>query len=195
MKAILIGMMMLLAVTAGAQEQQLSGEQQDACGAILCLAGGGATPECRPYLEKFYDKDPDDRTDFLKKCPNHGLSQGAIKTLARYGKLCYADNLAAYLNQGRCNGLEERASAQCQFNKPNDWKLCAAYYSELTTDEPPRLVQRCRDVRGTTGGVERACGYWWVTRAYATGSWCKDKDASCKETDVRGETNHPIVNR
>jgi len=186
MRAIWIGMMVLLAATAGAQEQPLSGEQQAACGAILCLAGGGATPECNPYLDRFYDKDPDDRTDFLNKCPNHGLSQGAIKTLARYGRLCYADNLAAYLNQGRCNGREERASAQCRFNKASDWKICAAYYAELTTDAPPKLVKRCVDASSPTGARERVCGYRWVTSDYETGSWCEDKGASCEETHVRG---------
>jgi hypothetical protein len=172
MKRILIAIAALLTATAGAQEQNLSQEQQDACGAILCLAGGGATAECNPYLKKFYDTDPDDRTDFLNKCPTHGLSQGAIGELARHGSNCSAQNLAKYLN------------ARNRSNDPNAWRICAHYYSELTEEKPPRLVERCQDERDDSGGFEQVCTYQWVTSEYETGSWCKDKDASCKETDV-----------
>ena len=41
----------LLTAPVGAAEQQYTQEQQDSCGSILCLAGGGATPECSPYLK------------------------------------------------------------------------------------------------------------------------------------------------
>jgi len=186
MKAIYAGMLMCLAATAGAQEQQLSGEQQDACGAILCLAGGGATPECNSYLNRFYDKDPDDRTDFLNQCPNHGLSKGAIKTLARYGNTCQAKHLAAYLNRGKCRHMNEAASGDCMFEKPTAWKMCAAFYGELTTDEPPKLVKRCDAVSGMDGNVQRRCGYRWVTSDYEIGAWCKDKRTSCNESVVSG---------
>ncbi len=63
------------------------------------VAGGGATPECNPYLKKFFDTDPKDREGYLNKCPASGVSRGAINELAAYGQNCESEKLAATLNR------------------------------------------------------------------------------------------------
>ena len=180
-------LMALLTAPAGAAEQQLNKDQQDACGSILCLAGGGATPECNPYLKKFFDTDPKDRKGFLNKCPISGVSRGALGELAAYGQNCASKKLAAYLNRQLCSAQQKTSGYTCPGASPNAWRICASYYAELTDEKPPKLVRRCRHETDDSGAFGRACHHWWVANDYETGQWCKDKDASCEESDAGTE--------
>jgi hypothetical protein len=195
MKKILITIAALLSATAGAAQPQLSQEQEDACGAILCLAGGGAPPECKPYLARFYDTDPSERGEFLQKCPSPGLSEGALGELAAHGVTCEPEKLAAFLNRQVCSQEQKERGFVCVGDRPSAWRMCANFYAELTDAPPPRLVQRCQDTRDGSGAIEQICSHWWVSAEYATGSWCEGKDASCQETDVRSAANGPIAKR
>ena len=179
-----LALMALLTAPVGAAEQQYTQEQQDACGSILCLAGGGATPACSPYLKKFFDTDPKDRKDYLNKCPGSGVSEGAINELAAYGQNCASDKLAATLNRQLCSAEQKDQGISCRGDSPRAWRMCANYYAELTDEEPPKLVQRCRNETDDTGAFARACHHWWVENDYKAGQWCKDKDAGCEETDA-----------
>jgi hypothetical protein len=168
MKTILF-VMLILCAAAQAQEQ-------DACGAIACLAGDGETAECGPYLERF--REATDRTEFLNSCPDHGFSNAAIGTLARYGKLCQPKNLIRYLN-----GESETSGSRRMYRNPDQGKMCAAFYEELTVEKPPRLVKRCVAASGATGAIEDSCAYRWVTGDYKVGNWCIGKE-SCEEKGV-----------
>ena len=179
-----VALMALLTAPVGAAEQQYTQEQQDSCGSILCLAGGGATPECNPYLKKFFDTDPKDRKDYLNKCPGSGVSEGAINELAAYGQNCASDKLAATLNRQLCSAEQKDQGIHCRGDRPTAWRMCANYYAELTDEEPPKLVQRCRNETDDTGAFARVCHHWWVENDYQAGQWCKDQDASCEETDA-----------
>jgi hypothetical protein len=181
--------MALLTAPVGAAEQQYTQEQQDSCGSILCLAGGGATPECNPYLKRFFDTDPKDRKGYLNKCPDSGVSPGAIATLAAYGQTCQPDRLDDYLNAQICTKEQEKRGFGCRHPSADDWHtLCGSFYAELTTDAPPKLVERCRDESDDTGALAHVCHRRWVENDYQTGGWCKDKDANCEETDAGTKT-------
>lgn len=162
-------LMLILPAAAAAQEQ-------DACGAIACIASRGETAECGPYLEQFLAAT--DKTGFLSSCPDHGFSNAAIGTLARYGKLCQPKNLIPYLN-----GENKASGSRRMYLNPDQWKMCAAFYEELTVEKPPRLVKRCVEASGTTGAIEESCAYRWVTGDYQVGSWCIDKE-DCEENGV-----------
>jgi hypothetical protein len=186
----------LLAATAGAAEQQLSKDQEDACGAILCLAGGGGVGECAPYLARFYGVDKPDRKEFLEKCPDSGLSSGALAELAAYGQNCQPDKLDDYLNQRMCTAEKKERGLACRDPSPEDWKaLCGSFYAELTDEEPPKLIERCRNERDLSGSMAPVCSQWWVSADYATGSWCKDQEAGCEEREVSRATNRPLARR
>jgi|GEM_PF-3044117 len=186
MKATYLAVLALLAAPAGAAEQQLTQEQEDACGAILCLAGGSGVAECTPYLARFYAVDPEDRKDFLNQCPDSGLSQGAIGELATYGQTCQPDKLDDYLNAQLCTPAQEAAGLPCREPSPQDWQiLCASYYAELTDEDPPKLIERCAQEPDDTGAYQTVCSQVWVQADYVVGSWCEDKDESCQETEVK----------
>lgn len=187
MRTTYLVLMALLTAPAGAAEQQLNKDQQDACGSILCLAGGGATPECNPHLKQFFDTDPKDRKGFLNKCPISGVSRGAIGELAAYGRNCESTKLAATLNRQLCSAEQKENGIPCRGENPTAWRMCANYYAELTDEKPPRMVQRCRNESDGSGALTQVCHSWWVATDYETGSWCKDKDASCEESDAGTE--------
>ena len=185
MKATYLALIALLSAPAGAGEQALTQDQEDACGAILCLAGGSGVTECTPYLKRFYALEPKDRKEFLNQCPNSALSQGAIKELAAFGQTCQPERLDDFLNAQLCTPEQKEAGLPCREAHPNDWqRLCGSYYAELTDQEPPKLIERCEQKPDETGAYEQVCSALWVPADYEVGSWCKDKDASCEEREV-----------
>lgn len=48
---------------------QLSKDQENACGAILCLAAGKTPPECSSYIREYFKRKAKDRGKFLSLCP------------------------------------------------------------------------------------------------------------------------------
>jgi hypothetical protein len=190
----LLTLIAVFTAPAGAAEQQYTQEQEDACGSILCLAGGGATPECNPYLKRFFSIKPKDRKGYLNKCPTSGVSRGAINELAAYGQNCESGKLANYLNLQICGPEQKGFGLPCRDPQPDDWQtLCGNFYAELTTDAPPKLVERCRDESDDTGALAHVCHHRWVENDYKAGDWCKDKDESCEETGVGGETQDSLA--
>lgn len=179
-KTRLLVLIAVLAAPAGAAEQQLSKDQQDACGAILCLAGGSGVPACSPYLKRFFDiRKIDDRKRFLNQCPSSGLSGGAIGELARLGGNCQSNKLDDYLNRRVCAGGDT-----CRDPNPNEWRaLCGNFYAELTDDEPPKMVERCQDERTEDGSRRNVCQYHWVEASYEVGTWCADRSARARCTE------------
>ncbi|NCA90296.1 MAG: conjugal transfer protein TrbM, partial [Gammaproteobacteria bacterium] len=77
---------------ASTPAQALSGDQESACGAILCLVGGSGVAECAPYLARYFAitapnpaKLFDRRLDFLNLCPASDLPGDVRPLIARYG--------------------------------------------------------------------------------------------------------------
>jgi len=66
----------LVLAGSGAFAQELTGDQKDACGALMCLASGTRPNECTPYIEKYFAITArtmvttiNKRSNFLKLCP------------------------------------------------------------------------------------------------------------------------------
>ncbi len=187
-KTRLLGLILVLAAPAGATEPQLSADQQAACGALLCLAGGDGVVACAPYLARFFAiPKVGERRSFLNQCPGSGLSGAVIGELARFGENCQPSKLVNFLNERMCRERSDQEST-CRAPDANGWRgFCGNFYAELTNEAPPKLVQRCRNERDDTGAFARVCHHWWVENDYKAGGWCKDKDASCKENDAATE--------
>jgi hypothetical protein len=84
----------------------LSEDQEDACGALLCLLGGSGVGECALYLERYFsiradsaDDLAEKRRDLLEQCPDEDGSLAAPTALVLgYGASCQPDVLIARLN-------------------------------------------------------------------------------------------------
>jgi len=170
-----------LLLTAAGHAKALSGDEEAACGAILCLAGGAGEPACVPYLARYFsithrdwDRQFELRLDFLNLCPTDELPPEVRPMLARYGELCQPDRLLVYLNSQLCGGYGGEETASCPEPNPNAWRVCAGFYGhEYTIYEPPKLVQRCGTASGSDGAWSLSCSYQWVPAGYVVGSGCQ----------------------
>jgi hypothetical protein len=152
--------------------QALSGEEEAACGALLCLAGGSGVAACAPYLARYFAitapssaKLFERRLDFLSLCPAPDLPGDVRALLARDGARCQPPELVRHLNDPirRCERRAGDAAAACR-PTGNEWRTCAAFYDHAyTTYEAPRLQERCRRASDPDGYVTRRCAYTWTT--------------------------------
>ncbi len=114
--------------------------------------------------------------------------------MAAYGRNCESEKLAASLNRQLCSAEQKDQGIPCRGARPTAWRMCAHYYAELTDEQPPRMVERCRNERDDTGAFARVCHHWWVANDHETGQWCKDQDASCEENDADTEAESLVHN-
>ena len=152
------------------QSRALSGDQEAACGAILCLAGGEGVAACTPYLSRYFainDPDPqrlfEKRLDFLNLCPADDLPGDVRPMMARDGVTCQPTQLVSYLNsQIRLCELIAEDSDDCE-PRGDEWLICAAYYDhEYTTYEPPELHESCSEECDDDGYCTETCTYTWI---------------------------------
>jgi hypothetical protein len=170
-----------LLFTSAVPANALTGDEEAACGAILCLAGGAGEPACVPYLDRYFsithrdwDRQFELRLDFLELCPTDELPPEVRPMLARYGELCQPDELLLYLNSQLCGGYEMDETGSCPDPSPDAWRVCASFYGhEYTIYEPPKLVQRCDRGSDYDGAWSLSCSYEWVPASYVVGSGCQ----------------------
>lgn len=160
---------LLLAGTGSASA--LSGDQESACGAILCLVGGSGVAECAGYLARYFAitaKTPQElfnrRLDFLNLCPASDLPADIRPLIVSYGAQCQPPILVSYLNAQIqwCETRNLDGSADC---KPSgdEWRMCAPFYDNAyTTYEAPRLNERCTMVTDADGYETERCAYTWT---------------------------------
>ena len=94
-----------LLIAGSGPVRALSGDQEAACGAILCLVGGAGVAACAPYLARYLAIDAanparlfEKRLDFLNLCPTSDLPGDVRPMIARYGATCQPSQLVRYLN-------------------------------------------------------------------------------------------------
>ena len=157
---------------AGAGETRaLSGDEEAACGAILCLVGGSGVAECAPYLARYFAIDAanparlfDKRLDFLNLCPAPDLPGDVRPMIARYGATCQPTQLVSFLNaQIRlCEMRSADGSGDCR-PTGDEWRICAPLYDHAyTTYEAPRLHERCQRQPDGDGYLAEHCTYTWI---------------------------------
>jgi hypothetical protein len=166
-----------LLLAAGGQAPALTGDQEAACGAILCLVGGSGVAACAPYLARYFAIDAanparliEKRLDFLNLCPAPDLPGDVRPMLARHGATCQPTRLTSYLN-ALIRSCEMRGGAgdDCA-PRGDEWRICASFYDHgYTVYEPPVLDEDCTRERDGDGGWERVCTYRWVTAALPAG--------------------------
>jgi len=149
----------------------LSGDQESACGAILCLAGGAGVDACAPYLARYFAitaSNPTElferRLDFLNLCPAPGMPGDVRPMLARYGATCQPATLVSRLNAQiqACEMRDPDDSSACQ-PTGNEWRVCASFYGHgYTAYEAPELHEECARVRDTDGYLVERCAYAWT---------------------------------
>ena len=166
----------VLLIAGSGQVRALSGDQEAACGAILCLVGGTGVAACAPYLARYFAIDAanptrllEKRLDFLNLCPASDLPGDVRPMIARYGATCQPSTLVSYLN-GRIRACEMRDREGEDDCAPtgNEWRVCAAFYDHgYTVYEPPQLQERCSRERGDDGYWMERCTYTWTSAGSA----------------------------
>jgi len=160
---------LLLAGTAPVQA--LSGDQEAACGSILCLVGGSGVSECTPYLNRYFAitaPNPAElferRLDFLNQCPASDMSSDVRPMIARYGASCQPATLVDRLN-AQIRACETRNPDDLETCRPSgdEWQVCASFYAHgYTIYEAPELHEACEMVRDTDGYLVERCAYAWT---------------------------------
>jgi hypothetical protein len=156
---------------ASSPAQALSGDQESACGAILCLVGGSGVAECAPYLARYFAitaPNParlfDRRLDFLNLCSASALPGDVRPLIARYGATCQSSTLVNWLNAQirSCQIRNWDDSDDCR-PTGNEWRMCAPFFDHgYTTYEAPTLHERCREERDGDGYLVETCSYTWT---------------------------------
>jgi len=167
-----IGCVLLLAAAGavGQQGGELTTDQTDACGAVMCLMGGSGVSECDPYLARFFslvDQNPQTmyemRKTFLDLCP--GSDPGFNGTAASMAEQCESSRLVKGLNadlqscteclaqqpwqgQGQSLGMNGAAGncPSCAARSPGRaGEKCGAWYatSQVVTKIPHIWVGNC----------------------------------------------------
>jgi hypothetical protein len=160
---------LLLAATSPARA--LSGDQESACGAILCLIGGAGVAECGVYLARYFAitaANPaalfDRRLDFMNLCPAPDLPGDMRPMIARYGATCQPATLVNQLNAQirACEAREPDDPRACQ-PTGTEWRICAPFYGNgYTAYEAPELHEECARVRDADGYLVERCAYAWT---------------------------------
>ncbi len=160
-----------LLIAGSGQVRALSGDQETACGAILCLVGGTGVSACAPYLARYFAIDAANPTrlfekhlDFLNLCPASDLPGDVRPMIARYGATCQPTQLVSHLN-GQVRACQMRRTDGVDDCKPsgNEWRICAAFYDHgYTVYEPPRLQEQCSRERDGNGYWTERCSYSWT---------------------------------
>jgi len=160
-----------LLIAGSGQVRALSGDQETACGAILCLAGGAGVAACMPYLTRYFAIDAanptrlfEKRLDFLNLCPASGLPGDVRPMIARYGATCQPSQLVRSLN-GQIRSCQMRATDSGDDCEPsgNEWRVCASFYDHgYTVYEPPLLQEQCSRERDDGGYWTERCSYIWI---------------------------------
>ncbi len=160
-----------LLLASAAPAPALSGDQESACGAILCLVGGSGVAECAGYLARYFAITAatpaalfDRRLDFLNLCPAPDLAADVRPLIVSYGATCQPAQLMAYLNQQiRWCGLRNfDGTADCR-PTGDEWRMCAPFYDHpVTAYEAPRLDEECEEVPDADGTLVERCTYTWV---------------------------------
>lgn len=160
-----------LLLAGAAPANAMSGDQESACGAILCLVGGSGVAECAGYLARYFSitaNTPQElfnrRLDFLNQCPASDLPSDIRPLIVSYGAQCQPLTLVSYLNAQIqwCEARNFDGSADC---KPggDEWRMCAPFYDNAyTTYEAPRLNERCTMVTDANGYETERCTYTWT---------------------------------
>ncbi|WP_241081404.1 TrbM/KikA/MpfK family conjugal transfer protein [Achromobacter xylosoxidans] len=126
----------------------LTGDEGDACAALLCLAGAKPPSECDPALSRFFgikkkklSDTLDARQDFLAMCPSVGAVPGLselAKALARGAGRCDAGTLNQTLSRTVGTGGDAGTSGTYISNVMPTY--CAAYilheYTNFKGDMP-----------------------------------------------------------
>ena len=162
----------VLLIAGSGQVRALSGDQETACGAILCLAGGAGVAACAPYLARYFSIDAanptrlfEKRLDFLNLCPASDLPGDVRPMIARYGATCQPTQLVRYLN-GQIRSCQIRATDSGDECEPsgNEWRVCASFYDHgYTVYEPPQLQEQCSRERDDDGYWTERCSYSWIS--------------------------------
>jgi hypothetical protein len=155
-----------------AQSQVLTGDQADACSAIICLSTGQPPSECTPSLQRYfsisYEKIEDTiqgREDFLSLCPSanstpqmSALTQAIANGAGRCDAASLNQELAYYVADSSDYGHTEISSVLPSY--------CSAYltnsYTQLSSITPtyymPPPVQNCDGDNGCY--TVQPPGYW-----------------------------------
>jgi len=159
----------ILLLAGAGQARALSGDEEAACGAILCLAGGAGEGACSPYLARYFgiqDPNPqrqiEKRLDFLDLCPAD-LPSDVRPLMARLGGTCQPAALVSYLNgQIRLCARTTQDPDDC-VPTGDEWRICAPFYAhEYVIYAPPELHEDCRRERADDGAWTEVCTYTWT---------------------------------
>jgi hypothetical protein len=141
-------------------------DQEDACGAVLCLLAGGSRPgECSPYLARFFGlvgRTPretlDKRRDFLDQCPDGDPSFHALA--ASQAQVCQADMFTASLNRQAERLARDRTA--CEVRAAD----CDSYIDYQAQGECERKRMSCdtscEDIRPHNNDWQASCGTWYA---------------------------------
>jgi len=167
----------ILLLTGSAPGRALSGDQESACGAILCLAGGTGVAACAPYLARYFAIDAvnptrlfEKRLDFLNLCPTADLPGDVRPMIAHYGATCQPNQLVSDLNDQirSCPARDMNSGDDCE-PTGNEWRICAAFFDHgYTIYAPPRLNERCTRERDDDGYWTQRCSYTWTSAGSTT---------------------------
>lgn len=126
-------------------KKELTGDQKDACEALLCLSSSERPDECRPPIHRYFSithrkphKQIEKRRNFLKMCPAvdddeqmpslvNAIVNGAgrcdlasLNQATKYQCLRFRDRETGEIHRGSCN--------------PSLPSYCSAYYNHAYTD-------------------------------------------------------------
>jgi hypothetical protein len=154
-----------------AQPQVLTGDQADACSAIICLSTGQPPSECSPSLQRYFSISYDEiedtiqgREDFLSLCPTanstpqmSALTQAIANGAGRCDATSLNQELAIYIPNWDGGSVMTISSVMPSY--------CTTYltnsYTQLSSITPtyylPPTVQQC-DENGCY--TVQPSGYW-----------------------------------
>lgn len=182
-----LALLLLLPAAASAVAQTppkievLTGDEGDACAALLCLAGAKPPSQCDPALSRFFgikkkklSDTLDARQDFLAMCPSVGTVPGLselAKALARGAGRCDASTLNQTLSRTNGTGGDAGTSGTIISNVMPTY--CAAYILHEYTNfkgEMPQYV-----------GKPEEDGFWAEANNYAAAMARYEREQAAKK--------------
>jgi|WetSurMetagenome_2_1015567.scaffolds.fasta_scaffold232053_3 hypothetical protein len=164
-------MLLIQNVVRADDTSTLTGDQSDACSAIICLSTGQPPSECTPPLERYFSISYEDiedtiqgREDFLSLCPSSNSTPemaALTQAIANGAGRCDATSLNQELATTSCNG--DNCTTTISASMPS---YCSAYltnsYTQLSSITPtyymPPPVQNCDSDNGCY--MVQPPGYW-----------------------------------